>query len=190
MGEWRWQGKRSVRDGVIYGAVLVSILVFALLLDWWKEHAAIGQTIVGVALVAFFASPYKFPEFRTWILKRAKSTGEKAVYKVGEPPREQVSRRMYNAVMARMGGRCENPDCKSKVTSTRLKYEKEVTRLYERYPYTDELQINIDRVSGYMSWERTNNNSTPKLNLINNLDIVEKRSYDRFTCEAKNEPLF
>lgn len=71
------KGKRRVREGVIFAIVFVAIILFALIVSWWKTHAAIGWTIIGVLVVIFVFSLYKSPAFRNWILRKGKKVGEK-----------------------------------------------------------------------------------------------------------------
>jgi len=106
------RGKRSLRVEFIFGLIVVFIIVLALLLDWWKEHAVIGWTIIGILVVLFGFSLYKFPTFRGWIFKKGAIVGKKVVYEEGAPGREQIPQNLYNKVMHRANYHCQNPDCK------------------------------------------------------------------------------
>ncbi|MBI4188795.1 MAG: HNH endonuclease [Chloroflexi bacterium] len=107
--------KKSVRPEFIAAAIFIGFIVFGLVSSWWKTHSAIGWAIIVLLLATLSFLLYKKPEFRRWVLQKSKITTEKIVYEVGEPPREQVPARIYRAVISRARGRCENPECNSKV---------------------------------------------------------------------------
>jgi hypothetical protein len=105
--------KKSVRPEFVFGAIFVGFIIFGLVASWWKTHSAIGWAVIVILLGAFSFALYRFPGFRQWVLLKGKSAKDKVVYEAGEPPREQIPRRLYDSIMARAGGHCENPDCKS-----------------------------------------------------------------------------
>jgi hypothetical protein len=109
------KGKRRVKDEVIFVGIFIAIIIFALILGWWQEHSAIGWTILGILVVLFGFSLYRFPRFRGWIFKKGVSASKKAVFTDEAPGREPIPQNLYNKVMGRANGSCENPACKSKV---------------------------------------------------------------------------
>ena len=106
------KGKRRVRDEVIFVLAFLGILLIALILGWWQEHAVIGWTIIGILVALFGFSLYRFPKFRSWIFKKGKSTGEKVVYTDLVPGREPIPQNLYIKIMHHANNRCKNPDCK------------------------------------------------------------------------------
>ncbi len=108
------KGKRRVREGVIFASAFIGIILLALVLDWWQEHAVIGWAIIGVIIAIFLFSLYRFPAFRGWVFKKGVSTSKKAVFTDEAPGREPIPQNLYNRVMQRADNRCQNPDCKYK----------------------------------------------------------------------------
>ncbi len=106
------KGKRRVRDEVIFGVIFIAVVLLALILGWWKEHAAIGWTILGILVVAFAFSLYRFPRFRSWVFNKGKDAGKKIVYTDTVPGREPIPQKLYTQVMNRANYHCKNPDCK------------------------------------------------------------------------------
>ncbi len=106
------KGKKRMRDEVILVLAFLGILLLALILGWWQEHSIIGWTIIGILVVLFGFSLYRFPKFRSWIFKKGKSTGEKVVYTDLVPGREQIPQNLYVKIMHHANNRCQNPDCK------------------------------------------------------------------------------
>ena len=106
------EGKRRVRDEVIFASVFIGIILLALILGWWKEHAFIGWTIVGVIIVSFLFSLYRFPAFRGWVFKKGVSTSKKVIFTDEAPGREPIPQNLYNRIMQHANNRCQNPDCK------------------------------------------------------------------------------
>jgi hypothetical protein len=106
------KGKRRVRDEVIYASVFIVIILLTLVLDWWKEHAVIGWVIVGIMIIFFLFSLYRFPAFRGWVVKKGVSASKKAVFTDETPGREPIPRNLYNRIMQHANNRCQNPDCR------------------------------------------------------------------------------
>ena len=108
------RGKRSVRPGFIFGLIVVFLIVFTLILDWWEERAVIGWTILGILIAIFVFLLYRFARFRGWIVRKSISAGKKVVYEDSAPSREPIPRDLYDKVMRRANYHCQNPDCKYK----------------------------------------------------------------------------
>jgi hypothetical protein len=106
------KGKRRVKDGVIIAGVFISIIIFALILGWWQKHAAIGWTIIGIIVVVFAFSLYRFPRFRSWVFKKGENASKKVVFTDEAPGREPIPQNLYNRIIQHANYRCQNPDCK------------------------------------------------------------------------------
>ncbi len=105
------RGKRSVRPEFISGLVVVCLIVFTLIVDWWEEHAVIGWTILGILIAIFIFLLYRFARFRGWIVRKGISAGKKIVYEDSVQNREPIPRYLYGKVMRRASYHCQNPDC-------------------------------------------------------------------------------
>ena len=106
------KGKRSIRPEVIFAGIFLLIIILALVMDWWNTHAAIGWTLVGIIVIVFGYSLFKFPKFRSWVFKTGKSASAKVVYTDTVPGREPISQNLYSKIMNHANNRCQNPDCK------------------------------------------------------------------------------
>jgi hypothetical protein len=106
------KGKRRIRDEVIILLIVLAVILLALVLGWWQEHTVIGWTILAILIIAFGFSLYKFPRFRSWIFKKSKTVGEKAVFTDTAPGREPIPKELYINLLNRANNRCQNPDCK------------------------------------------------------------------------------
>jgi hypothetical protein len=56
---------------------MIAIIIFALIAQWWKEHAVIGWTIVGILVLVFIYTLVRHPPFRTRVTKAIKQTGRR-----------------------------------------------------------------------------------------------------------------
>lgn len=106
------KGKKRMRDGTVVALIVGGIIVFAIVFSWWVQHAVIGWTILGIIVVIFGFSVYRFPNFRNWVFKKSKTTGEKLVFTDETPGREQIPQQLYSKIMNHANNRCQNPDCK------------------------------------------------------------------------------
>jgi hypothetical protein len=107
-------GRRRIRPEFWIGLIVVALLAYALIADWWKEHAALGWVIVGVIVAILAFSIYRFPAFRGLLFKTAKKAGEGIVYQpTAVPSREPIPEHMRTHILQRARYKCENPDCRS-----------------------------------------------------------------------------
>ena len=161
------KGKRRVKDEVIFAGVFIAIIIFALIVSWWQEHEAIGWTIIGILVVLFGYSLYRFPRFRSWILKKGKSTGEKVVYTNTVPGREQIPQNLYVKIMRRANNRCQNPDCKyqSKPQIHHINQNNRDNRLWNLIALCPNCHTDAHRgkytFSQLRNWNRMRNQSKP-----------------------------
>lgn len=110
------KGKRRIRPEFWIGLIFVALLAYALIADWWKEHAVLGWVILGivVALLAFFL--YRVPAFRSFVFGTAKKAGESIAYDESKVSgRKPLSEQTKTYIYQRAGYKCENPNCKSSV---------------------------------------------------------------------------
>jgi 5-methylcytosine-specific restriction endonuclease McrA len=103
--------RRSVKEGFWVVVVFVALLVFALLADWWKEHAAIGWAVVGVLLAVLAFLLYRFASLRGWLRRQVKTVAEKAVFEEVASEREPLPPGTRKEVLERARDRCENESC-------------------------------------------------------------------------------
>jgi hypothetical protein len=109
------KGQRKIRPEFWIGLIFVALLAYALIADWWKEHATLGWIIVGVIVAILAFSIYRFPVFRRWLSGRAKKVGEGIVYETEASGREPVPPDKRMKILQKAKNRCENPDCRLNV---------------------------------------------------------------------------
>ncbi|MFC2070343.1 HNH endonuclease [Chloroflexota bacterium] len=109
------KNKRKLKEDFWMVAVVVAIIIVALISSWWKENAVIGWVIVGLVIVVFGYSLYRFPSLRNFIFRTAKTTGKNIIFEEEASSREPVPSGTRQHVLARANNRCENQDCKQVV---------------------------------------------------------------------------
>ena len=109
------KGKRRIRPEFWVGLIFVALLAYALIANWWKEHAVLGWVIVGIVVALLAFSLYRFPAFRGLFIKTAKKAGESMVYGTEASGREPLSPDLREHILKRAGYKCENPDCKEHI---------------------------------------------------------------------------
>jgi Kef-type K+ transport system membrane component KefB len=72
--------KRPIRPEIIVAGIFILVIILALIMDWWKTHAAVGWTLVGVVIVALGYSLFRYARFRNWVVKTAKSVVAKVAF--------------------------------------------------------------------------------------------------------------
>jgi len=107
--------QRRIREEFWIGLIVVALLAYALIADWWRAHAVLGWTIVGTAVAFLAFSIYRFPPFRGWLFRGAKKAGETIVYGTKASAREPLPLDRRRAILQRARYRCENPGCKQNV---------------------------------------------------------------------------
>jgi hypothetical protein len=108
-------GQRRIRIEFWAVLIFIALLAYALIADWWKEHAALGWVILGIVVALLAFSLYRFPAFRRWTFGAAKKAGESIVYETEASGREPMPKYTRMKILQRAKDRCENPDCRSDV---------------------------------------------------------------------------
>ncbi len=113
-------GQRRVRSELWIGLIFVALLAYALVADWWKEHAVLGWAILGIVLALLGFSFYRFRKFRNWLFGKVRSASDRLIHEPEEsavastPPRSAVPSLTQNdrdLFIEFMGGKCEYPNC-------------------------------------------------------------------------------
>ena len=113
------QRQRRIRVEFWAGLIFVALLAYALLADWWKEHAVLGRVIFGIAVAALAFSLWKSQRFRSFVFGTMKKVGEGVVYQPTEPAgtsgRDPLPTELREYILGRADNRCENPNCRKRV---------------------------------------------------------------------------
>jgi hypothetical protein len=109
------KGQRRIRIEFWAVLIFVALLAYALIADWWKEHAVLGWIITGSILAILAFSIYRFPAFRGLLFRTAKKAGESIAYESKVSGREPLPPDLREHILKRAGDKCENPDCKEHV---------------------------------------------------------------------------
>jgi phosphate/sulfate permease len=104
--------KQKIRPEFIAFVIVAIIIGYALTANWWKTHAVIGLSIIGVLIIAFVFALYKYPSFRLLFAQKVKQTSKKIVYEDIASDREPIPNDIRTQVYKRSNHRCENPDCR------------------------------------------------------------------------------
>jgi len=109
--------QRRIRPEFWFVLIFLGLLAYALIVDWWKEHAVSGWVILGIVVALLAFSLYRFPAFRGLFIRTAKKAGERVVYGNGKEAsgREPLPPDLREHILQRAHYRCENPDCKEHV---------------------------------------------------------------------------
>lgn len=108
------RGQRRTRPEFWIGLIFVALLAYALIADWWEEHAVLGWVIVGIVVAILVFSIFRFQAFRSWLSGRARKAGESIIYETtAVSGREPLPENMRTHILQRAGYKCENPDCRS-----------------------------------------------------------------------------
>jgi hypothetical protein len=108
-------GKNKVKPQVWIALAIVLLILFSLIASWWKEHSAIGWTIVILLVIGLGFGLYRYSSFRRFFVSKAKDTAKNIIYEEEVPQREPVPTNIRKTINSRSGYRCENPDCKASV---------------------------------------------------------------------------
>ena len=106
--------QRRTRPEFWFGLIFVALLAYALIADWWKEHAVLGWTIVGVVAATVAFCIYRLPGFRRWLFGGARKAGEAIVYETKASGREPLDSGLREHILQRASHKCENPDCRAR----------------------------------------------------------------------------
>ena len=108
-----------IRPGFWIGLAFVALLAYALIADWWKEHAVLGQIILGTAAVALAVCLWRSPRFRSLVFGTVKKAAKGVVYEPEESTtacgRDPLNPELREYVLGRADNRCENPNCTRRV---------------------------------------------------------------------------
>ena len=108
--------KRRIREQFWVALIFVALLAYALIADWWKEHALLGWVIVGIVVALLAFSLCRFPAFRRLFIGTARKTGESLVYDGTKASvREPLDPDLREHIRQRAHYKCENPDCREHV---------------------------------------------------------------------------
>jgi hypothetical protein len=105
---------KKLRSEFIIISIFIAIIVFALVYSWWKTHAVIGWTVVGILIIAFIYTLVRHQPFRTLVVTVLKRSGEKIVFEEKASAREPLPDNLRTEVYYRSLQRCENPFCRYK----------------------------------------------------------------------------
>ena len=98
---------KKVKDEVWIAIIVAAIVVYALLVDWWKTHAILGWIIFVVLLAGTGYILYRYASVRGWLGRQVKDTVQKVVYEDKASSREPLSPYERAAVLKRAQFRCE-----------------------------------------------------------------------------------
>jgi len=105
------RAKKRFRDEFIFAVIFISLVVFALVSDWWKDNQALGLTIVIVLLILTLLAFIGIRRFRRTVTNTTIKAAEKMMFEDEVSSREPIPRYKRNQVLKRARGKCENPDC-------------------------------------------------------------------------------
>ncbi len=109
-------GKQKFRSEFLIGVLAVALIAYALIADWWKTHAAIGWTILGIVIIILVFVIIKFSSVRNKVKDTIKDSTKRLVYEDEAPKREPVPEEKRTEIYERANHCCENPDCREKAT--------------------------------------------------------------------------
>jgi len=123
--------QRQRRIGPQFWVILifVALVAYALIADWWEEHAVLGRVIVGIVLAVLALLLWLIPAFREWLVRIVKQAFGGLVYRNGneeEPsqgskpipspnkpiPPPDLTPDERALFTDKVGNRCENPTCR------------------------------------------------------------------------------
>jgi hypothetical protein len=108
-------GQRKVKPAFWMVLLFGAVIIWAVIADWWKTNSVLGWVIVGLVVIAFGFSLYKFKSVRGWFIGSAKSVVKRAVYEEEVPTREPLPPEVRESILNRAEFHCENPDCRQRV---------------------------------------------------------------------------
>jgi len=108
--------QRRIRPEFWIGLIFVALLAYALIADWWKEHAVLGWVILGIVVAILAFSIYRFPAFRGLLVRTAKTAGDRIIHeKPTASGREPLPPDLREHILQRAHYKCENPDCREHI---------------------------------------------------------------------------
>ena len=113
------QRQRRIRIEFWAGVIFVALLAYALIADWWKEHAVLGWVILGIIVAVLAFLLWRSQRFRSFVFGTVKKAGRGLVYQPTEPTtasgREPLNPELREYILGRADNRCENPNCRKRV---------------------------------------------------------------------------
>jgi len=106
--------RKRFREEFIFAIIFISLVVFALVSDWWKDNQILGWTIVIAVFIMLLLAFIGIKRFRSTLTNTAKKATEKIVYEDQVSSREPIPGYKRKQVLKRARRKCENPDCKTK----------------------------------------------------------------------------
>jgi hypothetical protein len=115
------QPQRRIRTEFWAGLIFVALLAYALIANWWKEHAVLGWVMLGIVVALLAFSLYRFPTFRARLFKTAKTATDGLIHEptqstaVSTPesmPVPALTPRERDLFINYIGNKCERPDCR------------------------------------------------------------------------------
>jgi 5-methylcytosine-specific restriction endonuclease McrA len=103
--------RRQIKEEVWFWVIFAVIVIYALLAEWWKEHAVIGWTILVILIAAGIFALYRYASVRGWIKRQVKETVEKTIFEETATGREPLPQNTREEVLKRARNRCENEQC-------------------------------------------------------------------------------
>ena len=122
-------GRRIIRPEFWIGLIFVSLLAYALIPDWWKEHSVLGRVIVGIVVAVLAFSLWRSQRFRTFVFGSVKKGARGLVYEPEETtqgadpaavstsgftPVSSLTQNERDLFILYIGSRCERPDCRER----------------------------------------------------------------------------
>ena len=109
------QPQRRIRQEFWIGLIVVALVAYALIADWWKEHAALGWVILALVLVLLAFLLYRFPGFRARLFNALKTAIPRAIHESTPTSTSQSTRALTQSerdlFIYCIGNRCEKPGC-------------------------------------------------------------------------------
>ena len=93
--------RKKVKDGVWIGGALGTLILYALLADWWKTHAVLGWIILIVLLGIVGYVLYKYAEVCGWLGHQVKETISGVVFEKTASEREPLPKALRAEVLRR-----------------------------------------------------------------------------------------
>jgi hypothetical protein len=120
-------GQRRIRIEFWAVLIFVALLAYALIADWWKEHAALGWVILGIVVVVLGFCLWRYPAFRVRLFNTLKTGIDGLIHQPAEPtqatdptavsapafvPVSALTQSERDLFLDYIGHRCEKPNCR------------------------------------------------------------------------------
>lgn len=109
------QPQRRIRQEFWIGLIVVALVAYALIADWWKEHGALGWVILALVLALLAFLLYRFPGLRARLFNALKTAIARAIHEPTTTSTSQSTRALTQSerdlFIYYIGNRCEKPGC-------------------------------------------------------------------------------